>query len=129
VSAVALTVTKSPALDKIYDAPRMPRWMRPMPGWRAVLDGDDVTLVTSNAVAYFADKKCRHGQAGDDDGSGAGRRGGGQLYAGGSDERDGERHGGGIDRERWWTAVSKVYDADNERGIEWPGILNGSGEW
>jgi len=35
VSAVALTVTNLPALDKIYDGTTMPRWMRPMPGWRA----------------------------------------------------------------------------------------------
>jgi len=56
VSAVALTVTNLPALDQVYDGTTNATLDATNAGLAGVLDGDDVTLVTSNAVAYFADK-------------------------------------------------------------------------
>jgi hypothetical protein len=56
VSALALIVTNLPALDKVYDGTTNATLDATNAGLAGVLDGDDVTLVTSNAVAYFADK-------------------------------------------------------------------------
>jgi hypothetical protein len=56
ISAVALTVTNLVALDKIYDATTNATLNATNAGLAGVLSGDDVTLVTSNAVAFFADK-------------------------------------------------------------------------
>jgi uncharacterized protein YfiM (DUF2279 family) len=56
VSALALTVTNLLALDKVYDGTTNATLDATNPGLAGVLNGDTVTLVTSNAVAYFADK-------------------------------------------------------------------------
>jgi uncharacterized protein YfiM (DUF2279 family) len=56
VSTVALTVTNLPALDKVYDGSTNATLDASHAGLAGMLNGDDVTLVTSNAVAYFADK-------------------------------------------------------------------------
>ncbi len=56
VSALALTVTNLLALDKVYDGTTNTTLDATNAGLAGVLNGDDVTLVTSNAVAYFADK-------------------------------------------------------------------------
>jgi uncharacterized protein YfiM (DUF2279 family) len=49
-------VTNLPALDQVYDGTTNATLDATNAGLAGVLDGDDVTLVTSNAVAYFADK-------------------------------------------------------------------------
>jgi uncharacterized protein YfiM (DUF2279 family) len=49
-------VTNLPARDKVYDGTTNATLDATNAGLAGVLDGDDVTLVTSNAVAYFADK-------------------------------------------------------------------------
>ena len=56
VSAVALTVTNLPALDQVYDGTTNATLNATNAGLAGVLNGDDVTLVSSNAAAYFADK-------------------------------------------------------------------------
>jgi hypothetical protein len=56
VSALALTVTNLLALDNVYDGTTNATLDATKAGLAGVLNGDDVTLVTSNAVAYFADK-------------------------------------------------------------------------
>ena len=56
VSALALTVTNLLALDNVYDGTTNATLDATNAGLAGVLNGDDVTLVTSNAVAYFADK-------------------------------------------------------------------------
>jgi hypothetical protein len=56
VSALALTVTNLLALDNVYDGTTNTTLDATNAGLAGVLNGDDVTLVTSNAVAYFADK-------------------------------------------------------------------------
>jgi hypothetical protein len=56
VSALALTVTNLLALDKVYDGTTNSTLDATNAGLAGVLNGDDVALVTSNAVAYFADK-------------------------------------------------------------------------
>ncbi len=56
VSSMALTVTNLLALDKAYDGSTNATLNATNAGLAGVLDGDSVTLVTSNAVAYFADK-------------------------------------------------------------------------
>jgi hypothetical protein len=56
VSALALTATNLLALDKVYDGTTNATLDATNAGLAGVLNGDDVTLVTSNAVAYFADK-------------------------------------------------------------------------
>ncbi|MFZ0827580.1 MAG: MBG domain-containing protein [Verrucomicrobiia bacterium] len=56
VSALALTVTNLLALDKVYDGTTNATLDASNAGLAGVLNGDDVALVTSNAVAYFADK-------------------------------------------------------------------------
>ena len=56
VSALALTVTNLLALDKVYDGTTNTTLDATNAGLAGVLNGDSVTLVTSNAVAYFADK-------------------------------------------------------------------------
>ena len=56
VSALALTVTNLLAVDKVYDGTTNATLDATDAGLTGVLNGDDVTLVSSNAVAYFADK-------------------------------------------------------------------------
>ena len=56
VSAVALTVTNLPAMDEVYDGTTNATLDATNAGLAGVLNGDDVTLVSSNAAAYFADK-------------------------------------------------------------------------
>jgi uncharacterized protein YfiM (DUF2279 family) len=56
VSALALTVTNLLVLDKAYDGTTNDTLDATNAGLAGVLNGDSVTLVTSNAVAYFADK-------------------------------------------------------------------------
>jgi hypothetical protein len=56
VSALALTVTNLLALDNVYDGTTNATLDATNAGLAGVLNSDDVTLVTSNAVAYFADK-------------------------------------------------------------------------
>jgi hypothetical protein len=56
VSALALTVTNLLALDNVYDGTTNATLDATNAGLAGVLNGDSVTLVTSNAVAYFADK-------------------------------------------------------------------------
>jgi uncharacterized protein YfiM (DUF2279 family) len=56
VSALALTVTNLLALDKVYDGTTNATLDATNVGLVGVLNGDSVTLVTSNAVTYFADK-------------------------------------------------------------------------
>ena len=56
INTMMLTVTNLPALDKVYDGSTNATLDATNAGLAGVLDGDDVTLVTSNAVAYFADK-------------------------------------------------------------------------
>ncbi len=56
VSAVALTVTNLVALDKVYDGTTNATLDATNAGLAGVLNGDSVTLVTSNAAGYFADK-------------------------------------------------------------------------
>ena len=56
VSAQALTVTNLLAVDKVYDGVTNATLDATSAGLTGVLNGDDVTLVSSNAVAYFADK-------------------------------------------------------------------------
>jgi len=56
VSALALTVTNLLALDKVYDGTTNATLDATNAGLTGMLDGDSVTLVTSNAVVYFADK-------------------------------------------------------------------------
>ena len=56
VSALALTVTNLLALDKVYDGTTNAALDATNAGLAGVLNGDSVTLITSNAVAYFADK-------------------------------------------------------------------------
>jgi hypothetical protein len=56
VSPLALTVTNLLALDKAYDGTTNATLDATNAGLAGVLNGDSVTLVTSNAVAYFADK-------------------------------------------------------------------------
>jgi hypothetical protein len=56
VSALALTVTNLLALDYVYDGTTNATLDATNAGLAGVLNGDSVTLVTSNAVAYFADK-------------------------------------------------------------------------
>ncbi|MGA2786455.1 MAG: YDG domain-containing protein, partial [Verrucomicrobiota bacterium] len=50
-----LTVTNLLALNKVYDGTANATLNATNAGLSGVLNGDDVTLVTSNAVAYFAD--------------------------------------------------------------------------
>jgi hypothetical protein len=52
----ALTVTNLLALDKVYDGTTNATLDATNAGLDGVSNGDDVTLITSNAVAYFADK-------------------------------------------------------------------------
>jgi hypothetical protein len=56
VSALALTVTNLLAEDKMYDGTTNATLNATNAGLAGVLNGDDVALVTSNAVVYFADK-------------------------------------------------------------------------
>ncbi len=56
VSALALTVTNLLAVDKVYDGNTNATLDATAAGLTGVLNGDDVTLVSSNVVAYFADK-------------------------------------------------------------------------
>jgi hypothetical protein len=56
VSALALTVTNLLAVDKAYDGTTNATLDATAAGLTGVLNGDDVTLVSSNAVAFFADK-------------------------------------------------------------------------
>ncbi|MFO1475573.1 MAG: YDG domain-containing protein [Verrucomicrobiota bacterium] len=56
VSVVALTVTNLLALDKTYDGTTNAALDATGAGLAGVFNGDDVSLVTSNAVAAFADK-------------------------------------------------------------------------
>ena len=56
VSALALTVTNLLALDNVYDGTTNATLDATNAGLSGVLNGDDVALVVSNAVAYFADK-------------------------------------------------------------------------
>ena len=56
VSAVALTVTNLVALDKVYDGTTNATLNATNAGLAGVLNGDSVTLVTSNGVGYFGDK-------------------------------------------------------------------------
>jgi hypothetical protein len=56
ISAAALTVTNLVALDKTYDGSTNATLNATNAGLTGVLSGDDVTLVSSNAVASFADK-------------------------------------------------------------------------
>ena len=56
VSALSLTVTNLLALDKVYDGSTNATLDATNAGLAGLLSGDDVTLVASNAVAYFADK-------------------------------------------------------------------------
>ena len=56
VSALALTVTNLLALDKVYDGTTNATLDATNAGVAGVLNGDSVTLVSSNAVAFFADK-------------------------------------------------------------------------
>jgi hypothetical protein len=56
VSALALTVTNLLALDNVYDGTTNATLDATNAGLAGVLNGDSVTLVVSNAVAYFADK-------------------------------------------------------------------------
>ena len=56
VSALALTVTNLLALDNVYDGTTNATLDATNAGLAGVLNGDSVTLVASNAVAYFADK-------------------------------------------------------------------------
>jgi hypothetical protein len=55
-SALALTVTNLLAVDKVYDGTANAMLDATSAGLTGVLNGDDVTLVSRNAVAYFADK-------------------------------------------------------------------------
>jgi hypothetical protein len=56
VSALALTVTNLLAVDKAYDGTTNATLDATAAGLTGVLNGDDVTLVSSNAVAFFSDK-------------------------------------------------------------------------
>jgi uncharacterized protein YfiM (DUF2279 family) len=56
INTMMLTVTNLPALDKVYDGSTNATLDASHAGLAGMLNGDDVTLVTSNAVAYFADK-------------------------------------------------------------------------
>ena len=56
VSALGLTVTNLLAEDKVYDGTTNATLDATDAGLTGVLNGDDVTLVSSNAVAYYADK-------------------------------------------------------------------------
>ena len=62
VSALSLTVTNLLALDKVYDGSTNATLDATNAGLAGVLNGDDVTLVTSNAAAYFADKNVAPGK-------------------------------------------------------------------
>ena len=56
VSAVALTVTNLVVLDRVYDGTTNATLDATNAGLAGVLNGDSVTLVTSNAAGYFTDK-------------------------------------------------------------------------
>ncbi len=56
VSVLGLTVTNLLAVDKVYDGATNVMLDATDAGLTGVLNGDDVTLVSSNAAAYFADK-------------------------------------------------------------------------
>ena len=56
INTMMLTVTNMLALDKVYDGTTNATLDATGAGLTGVLNGDDVTLVASNAVAYFADK-------------------------------------------------------------------------
>jgi hypothetical protein len=56
VSAVNLTVTNLLAPDKVYDGTTNAPLDASNAGLVGILNGDSVTLVSSNAVGYFADK-------------------------------------------------------------------------
>jgi hypothetical protein len=55
-AGLTVTVTNLLALDKVYDATTNATLDATNAGLDGVLNGDDVILVTSNAVAFFADK-------------------------------------------------------------------------
>jgi hypothetical protein len=55
-AATALTVTNLLALDKVYDGTTNATLDATNAGLVGVINGDDVTLISSNAVGYFADK-------------------------------------------------------------------------
>jgi hypothetical protein len=54
ITAAGLAVTNLPALDKVYDGTTNATLDATNAGLAGVLNGDSVTLVTSNAVGYFA---------------------------------------------------------------------------
>jgi uncharacterized protein YfiM (DUF2279 family) len=56
IDTITLAVTNLLALDKIYDGTTNVTLDATNAGLTGVLNSDDVTLVTSNAVAYFGDK-------------------------------------------------------------------------
>lgn len=56
ITAVALAVTNLLAVDKVYDGTTNATLDATNAGLEGVLNGDSVTLVASNAIAYFADK-------------------------------------------------------------------------
>ncbi len=70
ITASGLAVTNLLALDKVYDGTTNATLDATNAGLAGVLNGDSVTFVSSNAAAYFADKKCGDQQAGHGDGSG-----------------------------------------------------------
>ena len=57
INAMSLTVTNLLALDKIYDGSTNATLDATNVGLAGEINGDDVTLVASNALAYFGDKK------------------------------------------------------------------------
>ena len=56
INTMMLTVTNLLALDKVYDGTTNATLDATNAGLTGMLNSDDVTLVASNAVAYFADK-------------------------------------------------------------------------
>ena len=56
INTIMLTVTDLLAVDKVYDGTTNATLNATNAGLTGLLNSDDVTLVASNAVAYFADK-------------------------------------------------------------------------
>jgi hypothetical protein len=124
VSAVALTVTNLPARDKVYDGTTNATLDATNAGLAGVLDGDDVTLVTSNAVAYFADKNVGTDKPVTMTGLALGGAAAANYTLVDPTNVTANVTAAGL-TVSGVTAVSKVYDATTNAELNGPAILNG----
>jgi hypothetical protein len=124
VSALALTVTNLPALDKVYDGSTNATLDATNAGLAGVLDGDDVTLVSSNAVAYFADKNVGTDKPVTVTGLALGGAAAANYTLADPTNVTANVTAAGL-TVSGLTAVSKVYDATTNAELNGPAILNG----